>query len=413
MKIILKSIYSYLFFALIFILPFEEFFRAIPNIFLVVLAIAFPFAVSKGDFKKLNTIPSYLFLAFIVYLIVNSIFLSRFEDNFSELKKIFISLGLIILYLPIPDFKKLNKAIIFSVLIIILISLYNILILIFETGTFEFGDSSNPIHTLLIDRLYLGFLCLLSIIVSSQSITKKASPYYKYYWANIILNVFFVFLIVSRIAIIILIILTLVKIFYGRINKRNAIIGLSLIVLVSVLAFSLNDNIKKRFLFSYEDNEELTLKEKILLWEPRTKIWDCAYIIAEKESSFFSGLGFKETNEQLVECYQWNIENEGRKEWFLLQKYNTHNQFIDFYLSTGIFSVMLFLALFISLAIKNRNSYFLTSFLIAIFFFGFIENFFHRQVGAYYFGVVFLYLLFANNLSQNQIEISKISKEDF
>lgn len=397
MKIILSSIYPYAFLVLLMIVPFDEYMRALPNILLIILVLAFPFTVTKADFKKLKNPAVATVLFFVVYLLLNSLFFERLEENFTILKKIFISIGLVILYLPVHDFKKINKAIIFSALAAVLYSLYHIVVLVKNTGTFEFGNSSNPLETLLIDRLYLGLLCVLSILVSYTSMTKRFKAENKYHLANIIINVLFVFLIVSRIAIITLIVLTVLKLFYNKKQKLNTIIVLGLLTITTILAFAFNDNLEKRFFYSTPENTQQSLLEKTMKWEPRTIIWDCTYHIAKEESSFFKGLGFEGAKDKLVGCYSWNIKNESRKEWFLFKKFNSHNQFFDFYLSTGILSALLFILLFIILFFRNRKDFFSTAMLLTIFLFAFVESFFHRQIGAYYFGVILIYLLLNTN----------------
>ncbi len=405
MKIILSALYPYAFFILLLIMPFDEYLRALPNILLIILVVTFPFIIKKEDFKKLYTAPALIFFVFVIFLVLNSLFLDRIDGNFKVVNKILIPVGVIILYLPINDFKKINKAIIFSSLIAIAYSLYNIAFLINDTGTFEFGNSRNPLDTLLIDRLYLGLLSVISILVSYKSLTKKFNPYNSYNLANIIINILFVFLIVSRIAIITLIVLAVLKLFYGKIRLWKIAATLALMSMTIVVAYVFNDNIEKRFLFTTANNAEESLIDKIMRWEPRTKIWECAYIIAETESSFFQGLGFEGTNEKLIDCYKWNIENVGRKEWFLVEKYNTHNQFIDFYLSTGILSVILFVGLFVTLFLKNRKNYFSSALLVTMFLFAIVENFFHRQIGAYYFGIILIFLLL--NYQDNKDQTKK------
>lgn len=403
------KIYPYIFFVLLLVIPFDEYIRAVPNILLAVLAVSFPFIIKKSDFQKLNNIPVILLVTLIVFVILNAVFLNHLDQNFSIIKKIILSFGIMILYLPVKGFKKLDKAIIISVLLIIAISLFNIITLILKTGAFEFGNTRNPLDTLVLERLYIGLLAMVSILVSYRNLTRNRRRANRYYWVNIIINVLFIFLIVSRIAMITLILLVGLRFFYGKIKLWKIGATALGVVIVFTVAYSFNENIEKRFLFTTKNNADQALIDKIMLWEPRTKIWECAYILAATESSFLKGLGFETTREKLVECYDWNIENEGRREWFLLQKYNTHNQFFDFYLSTGIFSMLLFIGIFVTFFLKYRKDYFCSALLVTIFLFGFVENFFHRQIGAYYFGIILILLLF--NLSNNSSSYIKINKE--
>ena len=376
------------------VVPFDEYFRAIPNILLLLLGASFPFVIEKSDFQKLKSRPTILFISFVALLFLHDLIFNMWDENFGILKKILLSTIILVLYLPINNFKKFDKAIIFSALIAMSFSLYNIGGLIVKTGVFEFGNTRNPLDTLLIDRLYIGLLCIISILVCYRGITNSKKRKNRYFYGFIIgLNTIFIFLIVSRIAIITFLLIVFLRLFYEKIKPWKIAATFLGAMVIFATAYSINDNIEKRFLFTTPNNGDQSLIDKIMLWEPRTKIWDCAYVIASSHSSLFEGLGFEGTNKSLLKCYEWNIENVGRKEWFLHQKYNTHNQFLDFYLSTGIFSAILFLAFFILLFFKGRGNFFRTALLVSIFLFAFIENFFHRQVGAYLFGFILILLL--------------------
>lgn len=47
MRVIARSIYPYLCFALFFTLPFDDYFRALPNIILIALALLFPMVMDQ------------------------------------------------------------------------------------------------------------------------------------------------------------------------------------------------------------------------------------------------------------------------------------------------------------------------------------------------------------------------------
>ena len=54
MKILLSSIYPYAFAALFLILPFDEYVRALPNILMILLVVAFPYVIEKEDFSRIK-----------------------------------------------------------------------------------------------------------------------------------------------------------------------------------------------------------------------------------------------------------------------------------------------------------------------------------------------------------------------
>ncbi len=408
MKILLGSIYPFAFALLLFIVPFDDYVRALPNILLIILAITYPFIITKEDFSKLNKKGTLILLAFVFSLLLSTLINGNWKENLFVLEKVGIAVGVLLLYLPISQNSKLKNAIIFSSLAAVLYSVFNIFMLIKNTGTFDFGENSNPLHTLLIDRLYLGFLSILSILISYKSLTKNYSSYNRYHLTNIVVNILFIFLIVARMAILTLIVLAVVRLFYNLQNKKIVFITLAAIVIVVIGAFTLNDNLSKRFLYLKYGDGGQSVVERMYKQEPRTIIWACAKKIIQEGENILLGSGFTTTEENLIACYASDIMvNKERQQWFLARKYNSHNQFIDIYLSAGIVSFVLFVSLFVYLFFKHRKNFFLTAIVISIVSFGLIENFLHRQIGGYYFGAVLIFLLlheFKNpeKLSENE-----------
>ena len=54
MRVIAFSIYPYLCFALFFTLPFDDYFRALPNILLIALAALFPFVIEGAQLRSIG-----------------------------------------------------------------------------------------------------------------------------------------------------------------------------------------------------------------------------------------------------------------------------------------------------------------------------------------------------------------------
>ncbi|WP_417871867.1 hypothetical protein, partial [Winogradskyella sp.] len=192
MRILLAAIYPYAFLLLYLIIPFDNYIRALPNILMAILVVAFPFIVKKEDFKKLKSLPIAIFLGLFVYLLIDSFGSGRLQDDFNIIKKVLIAVGLAILYIPVADVRKINSAIIFSALAAIIFSVFNFVLITDATGSFALGDSPQVVESLLIDRLYLGLLCTFSMLISFQSIQKKYHPNNNYYLANILVNAVFI-----------------------------------------------------------------------------------------------------------------------------------------------------------------------------------------------------------------------------
>ena len=402
MRILLAAIYPYVFILLYLVIPFDEYVRVLPNILMLILIVIFPIIINKKDLKKIAKVSMFLLILFIIYLLTNSFVQGRLEVDFVYLKTIMIPLGIVFLYVPITDFKKVNKAIIFSSFIAIVYSLIKFLILVNQNTDVSINFFQETVDALLIDRIYVGLLCVLSVIISYQSITKQFHPDNKYYLISIVLNVTYLLLIMSKTAIIILLFVAVLRQFYGKDKKiRLGATAIILAFLAIMSYFKLPNNIENTFK-PQKDISEVTYAGSTLPLSYRSLIWDCALKIKKDSNTNFFGIGFRETSDRLVNCYENEIEDLNTKQNFINKRFNTHNQYFDFYISSGLISIILFVGILIYLFFKKHKDYYSTSLLLSIILFGLVENYFHRQVGAYYIGFVLVILLINNkNLAKN------------
>ncbi len=402
MRILLAAIYPYVFILLYLVIPFDEYVRVLPNILMLILIVIFPIIINKKDLKKIAKVSMFLLILFIIYLLPNSFVQGRLEVDFVYLKTIMIPLGIVFLYVPITDFKKVNKAIIFSSFIAILYSLIKFLILVNQNTDVSINFFQETVDALLIDRIYVGLLCVLSVIISYQSITKQFHPDNKYYLISIVLNVTYLLLIMSKTAIIILLFVAVLRQFYGKDKKiRLGATAIILAFLAIMSYFKLPNNIENTFK-PQKDISEVTYAGSTIPLSYRSLIWDCALKITKDSNTNFFGIGFRETSDRLVNCYENEIEDLNTKQNFINKRFNTHNQYFDFYISSGLISIILFVGILIYLFFKKHKDYYSTSLLLSIILFGLVENYFHRQVGAYYIGFVLVILLINNkNLAKN------------
>ncbi len=402
MRILLQSIYPYMFLLLYLTIPFDNYMRALPNILLIALALAFPFVVSKNDFRKLKRLPTLLFIGLVLFVLGQALVLGRLQIDSPVLEKINLTIGLVILYVPIQGFKKIKKALIYSSIAAIVFSVGSIIIGVYQGAEFELLNSGNLIEVMLVDRLYLGLLCVFSIVASYSLLKKTYHPNNAYYVVAIILNVLFILLIVSRIAIIALIVLFILGFFYKRSKGTQLVFVVATLFLGLVLVFILNNDFRKKILYTPTNAESKGLVANTLETEPRTIIWNCAITISEIQNEFWRGLGFASTNDELINCYQDSIQDEQKRAWLVAKKYNTHNQFLDMYLATGIIGTVLFVGFILFVFLRNKRQFFPTAVLLTLVLFLLVENLFHRQIGAYYFGFALIMLLIKANKPQNE-----------
>ena len=402
MRILLAAIYPYVFILLYLVIPFDEYVRVLPNILMLILIVIFPIIINKKDLKKIAKVSMFLLILFIIYLLTNSFVQGRLEVDFVYLKTIMIPLGIVFLYVPITDFKKVNKAIIFSSFIAIVYSLIKFLILVNQNTDVSINFFQETVDALLIDRIYVGLLCVLSVIISYQSITKQFHPDNKYYLISMVLNVTYLLLIMSKTAIVILLFVAVLRQFYGKDKKiRLGATAIILAFLAIMSYFKLPNNIENTFK-PQKDISEVTYAGSTIPLSYRSLIWDCALKITKDSNTNFFGIGFRETSDRLVNCYENEIEDLNTKQNFINKRFNTHNQYFDFYISSGLISIILFVGILIYLFFKKHKDYYSTSLLLSIILFGLAENYFHRQVGAYYIGFVLVILLINNkNLAKN------------
>lgn len=401
MRILLSAIYPYAFLLLYLIIPFDNYIRALPNILVAILVLAFPFVVKKEDFKKLKSLPIILFVGLLAYLCIDSFISGRLPEDFNIIKKVMIAAGLAILYIPVEDVKKINRAIIFTSLAAIVFSVYNFVLITDATGNFALGDSPQVVESLLIDRLYLGLLSTFSILISFQEIKKKYHPNNNYYLLNIFVNLLFIVLINSKIAIICLLVLLALKQFYGQrkiwkiaivLTTAAAIIGLFLL-LKSEKGFQHNPREKHKNAPAFIENS--------LTYELRSIVWQCAQNIIEQKGFILTGLGFDKTKDELVTCYSNQLSDPTKRNRFVAERYNTHNQFLDFYLGAGFIALLIFLTFIFASFFINRKQFLPTALLAILIMYSMVENVFHRQIGAYYVGFILIVLITSGKSSEN------------
>ncbi|TDI72093.1 MAG: hypothetical protein E2O86_00680 [Bacteroidetes bacterium] len=399
MKILLASIYPWIYVLLFLTIPFDNYVRILPNILMGILVVTFPFIIKKEHFTKLNKTPTLLFAAFCIYLVINATIFNRLEDDFVWIKKVLLSLGFVLLYIPIGDSKKINLAIVFSSLAIILFSVVNIFIIINTSEDIVLGFSRQVIEALLIDRIYLGFIAILSILISYQALRRQFHPENKYHLLIIIINVLFIFLMVSKIAVIILGLLLLTRQLYGP--KKWIRFPIVLVVLVGLSALILSST---KVSASSEEVIKKSFFERTLTWELRTEVWKCVDQINKTEGFILNGFGFEETKNKLTACYDDRIDDAVKKDEFVESRHNTHNQFVDIYFNSGFIAIALFVLFLLVVFFKNRRKFMPTAFIIVLVSYCMVENVFHRQIGSYYVGFVLIVMLIQSQLSENKKE---------
>ncbi|GEQ84848.1 hypothetical protein ULMS_03560 [Patiriisocius marinistellae] len=385
---------------LFFIIPFDDYIRALPNILIIILIVTFPFVIKKEHIGKLRKLPTMLFIVFFGYIVLAALVTGRIETDFKIIKKIGIAAGLLVLYLPVYHDRKVQKAIMFSALAAVIFSVVSIFYAANTNASFEFGDTQMVIEALLIDRLYLGLISVLSIVFSYYAMRREYHDHNKYYFANIVINVLFIALIVSKIAAIVCLVIFIVAQLYSKKKVLRAIMAITAIAIIFCAVFFIKNQLKSNTSKGFK-TEVNTFFNTSNTWRTRIVAWDCAIKNIENQGINLAGVGFKKTKDDLINCYGTNIKNDTERATFVNERYNSHNQFLDIYSSTGLIGLLLFVGFLIVTFATNKKQFFPTAIIVTLVIYCLVENIFHRQMGAYYFGLMLIILLVSNNNPQN------------
>ena len=390
MIVSLDKIFTVLFSVLCFSLAFiGDQFYAVPNGINILLVAIFPFVANKKDIINLFTKkPIVWFVIFLSFVLIKSILVGQFLEDLFVIKKMFQVLLILILSsgLKVGGLEWLKSGIILGSFIAIFYSLVKITFLIINTASFNFAKGPVINETLPVQRLYLGLLCTISLILVLERFFKKRR---KMYLILALTFIVFVFLIAARIAMLSAIVII---IYYSFIKLRSIqrYFALFLILAVTSTAIFSNDNLSKRVLH-LDDNLRESYIDKIAMHEPRFLIWKYSYEVA-KNTNTILGNGFRLTQEKLLTSYR-QIPQLKKREWFISKRFNSHNQYIDIFLSQGLLGFIIFLIFLFQLFISAKKSPTKTLLLISSLLFMLIYNNFHRLIGVFIFSILIVFIL--------------------
>lgn len=366
------------------------------------LSVILLFVFSLFNLKK----PQFFWRDFFVnsglYLVFLVSFLF-FNQNEGESKQI-LETTLSILVIPlifsllIPDYRYTEKMKLkFMTVFITSTSIFVVvatLFIILDTETYYYSDwYINKARTLIETVPYIGQHPIYASIFSVVSIlfllelidfTKT-----RFHFKNIFLllcfitNTFFIILLSSR-GVIISILLSLLFFAFFKIKKVKYKIYLAL--LFTGLIFSLFQyNRRMKELINFETYLKV---DSNFSNSYRFQTYKCGYSLLKK--NIFIGYGVGNVQLKLNECYKENNLS------LMVDKYNSHNQYLDLLLKTGIlglFIFLLFLIYNVFKAIKFKNNLVL----LILLFYSIVfltENILLRQSGVILF---YFLILFFNN----------------
>ena len=395
MKVTLENIYTVLFSVLCFSLSFiGDRFYAIPNGINISLVLIFPFLVNKQKFiDHIVKKPIVWFAVFLSFILVKSALLGHFLEDISVIKKLSQVLLLLILSCGIKpkSTDTLKSGVVLGTLIAVIYSVIKIGIIVIQTTTFNFAKGPIINETLPVQRLYLGLLCTISLILVIEKFFKNRQ---KLNLFLAVLFILFVFLIAARIAIISVLIVIIYYVFTMIKKAKHKYIVLLLIISATSMVVLSNNNLSKRILH-LDDTFRETYVDKIAMHEPRFLIWKYSYE-ALQSTNLFLGNGFNRTEEKLVSSYK-KIPQLKKRGWFINKRFNTHNQYIDIALSQGFIGLSLFLIFLFQLFVIAKKSHSDFLLLLSALIYMLVYNNFHRVIGVYIFSLIFIFILEKSN----------------
>ncbi len=374
-------------------LLFFAFFPIIPNsikglpVILLLLA-ALPFFDKKKINFKLFIIYSFLYFLYLMSLCYTS------NIPFA-LKK--LETGLSILVLPLiffilaPDYQIKNKLKLLFIRLFVfsttIFSMLSMLAIVLDHKTAYYKNFYSNKYRIVVEKLpligqhpiYASLFLAIAILFTLYLYNKEKKTY------QLILlgiNSIFLLMLSSKGVIISLMILFFVYIFFrNNIQRKKKIFLLASFFIMISLIFMSNRRMKE--LLKPETYNKVNTNYSNSY---RIAIIDCSIKAIKK--NWLIGYGVGDAQDILNACYI-------NKSKFLLQKtYNSHNQYFDIWLKTGILGLIYFLffiAYITYISYKNKN-YLLTA-IILLFSINFLfENILDRQSGVilFYFLIIFL-----------------------
>lgn len=374
------------------------FFPLIPNnqkglsvILLLVISIVL-YKRKKIKWKWL-LINSSLFLIYLITLL--------YTDNYEiSFKKLETGLSIVIIplsfFLFLSDFRiteqlrtKFFKLFIlstgiFSIILIVAVFGDNSTIYYKDWYTNKFRIITENISMIGQHPIYASVFLSLAIIFFIQLLRSNTIFSFKnkiIYYSLTVINSIFLFMLLSKGVVISLLIVMFLMLFDDKKLKKYRKIFVVSIILVFLMLLFFNRRMNE--LVREESYQEVNSNFSTSI---RLGIYKCSIEMIRKE--WFFGYGVGDSQNALDLCYQ------NKSDILFEKKYNTHNQYLDVLIKSGVFGLIIFLSFLtfnIFKTIRNRNK---IGLLVLIFYMiNFLtENILVRQSGVilFYFLICFL-----------------------
>ena len=393
-------------------------FPVFPTIYRTQITALFVFIsifVIFGNLKNKKNKKSLLLILFITPFILNLVSLTyskNFHEGFVIIERAapILLFPLLFYFLPFKYSKQKISIVIHFFGYSVLLLLTGIIIKLCFSGFINELKNSGEVHYLIRTRIgdtvnihptYLSLFISFTVLQIVVHITDKwkslKNSIKTIYLFTLVYGIFFILLLSSKIIIISLIVISGLWVYINIKSKIKATVILASIVFSLVVLLIVFPTTRERFVYLFS----AVKTSKIDKHNPdsmRKGIYKSAFRVIEKNR--FAGVGLGDVQQELQQQYKSdNLKKAYRK------RFNTHNQYLDFWISSGILSIIIFILsvlypLFLS-AVKKDFQYMV--FLLLVTFVFLTENILVRQVGIIFYSL--FNTLFAFSLTGNNNEV--------
>jgi O-antigen ligase len=244
---------------------------------------------------------------------------------------------------------------------------------------------------------YLGLLNAFSCLISIHYLYQNKNVKLKgLFFLAIIFSITSMVFFSARMAIGALIVCSIF--FVYKKSKKRLFIVFSILAFLTVLATTLSPlerRIKEFSKVKFVLPKNNTQSHKVNF---RYIIYNCSLEIFNE--SWLKGLGLGNVQKRLNTCYE-KVSYTNYDD-FTKKTYNTHNQYLNEFLTYGIFGFIIFMSFIIYLFIKSNGLY--RVFLLLVFLCLITENIFEREIGVIFFTLInTLFYISSNKKFNNNI----------
>ncbi|WP_345005334.1 O-antigen ligase family protein [Snuella lapsa] len=363
--------------------------------------------ISKSSFKLLSSNKYFLagFLFFVIQLLL-VIFIANNKEGYDKLRNLLPILIIPLLFyfnkgkINTKFFNFISGAFVIGAIINIVVNSVNAIFRGYiisgkiQSTYFTYDSFAEPFR---IQPIYLSIYYLIAIVflINFFATTKDKTA------KTILLGLFFflfsgMVLLSARMTILISLLVIPLSLFFALKNKKLVAISTLCIYIIFGSIVFFNSNLKDRFLSM---NKEVANYSGFKL---RKKLWEKSINVI-KESPIY-GYSLGNYNEELINEYKRTNFRRA-----LRYKYNSHNQYIQTLLVSGIIGFLFFIyLLFGSMPeVLKSKDYIYLLFIVVLSLSAITESIFHRQFGIMFFSFMnfflFAHMNFNKSLSNSEV----------